>query len=238
MLEVCKIVCEDRYSVQEQLKNPESPSKTYSREAHPQDVTAPPASEVGRQRQKRKPRIVAFFAQKRTDVSENMLEEVRIWAAAQNKSIGKEEVSKEIDALPRRGVERLDLLKTLMLGFEHQRSFCEVDIHAKPTFENFTGSMLVAKEKNTRIVHSSGHNTSRCGFFCLKNRESTAYEQQPIATFAKIFETVQKVLSNYRGGGTIECVILNASETEEVGKRLLELNAPSLGLAIRSKGCQ
>ena len=83
MLEVFKIVCEDRYSVPEQLKKPQSPSKTYSREARsaqPQDVTASPASEVGiLQKQKKKPRIVAFFAKKRTDVTE-MEKQVGLWS--------------------------------------------------------------------------------------------------------------------------------------------------------------
>jgi hypothetical protein len=193
----------------------------------PQDVTAPPASEVGRQRvsslNDKRPHIVAFFAKKDTDVT-YMLEKVKI--CAENENIDKKQMSKEMYSLIQSRVDTLQLYQeaeTLMFGFRHPRSLFEVQTHPQPTFKIFQDCMLNARQENTHIVYLSGHSNFRSGFFWLKDGKSTEYEQKPVEAFAKIFETE---VADARSGGTIQCVVLNACETEEVGKKLQELGVP------------
>jgi serine/threonine protein kinase len=230
MLEVFKIVCEDRYSVPEELKTPLNPSKTYSREARsaqPQDFTASPASEVGRQKQEKKgkPRIVAFFAKKRTDVAE-MVKQVGLWS--QDESMGKDEVLKQLVTLMQRDVERLDLhneAEKLMLGFAHPSSLFEVGIHAQPTFQMFDDCLLGVRQNNIRVVHLAGHNSSRCGFFWVGEGSSAKYDPTNPENLAILFKPVVFKAEDAESSG-IECVVLNACETEDLGKKLREHGVP------------
>jgi hypothetical protein len=57
----------------------------------------------------------------------------------------------------------------------------------------------------------------RCGFLWLRNQAvSTEYEQISLDTFIGILKTELPGAN----GGTIECVVLNACETEDMGKKL------------------
>jgi GTPase SAR1 family protein len=171
----------------------------------------------------KRPHIVAFFAKKDTDVT-YMLEQLQI--RAENPNVDKEQMSKEMYSLIRRGVDTLKLdqeAETLMFGFRHPRSLFTVQPHLQTTFEKFKDCMLNARQNNTRIVHLSGHSNFHCGFFWLKDEKSTEYEENSIEAFAKIFETE---VAGARSGGTIECVVLNACETEEVGRKLQKLGVP------------
>jgi len=201
MLEVFEHVCKNRHSIPEQLMQPQKPS---------------PLDEP-----KGRPRIVAFFAKKRADV-DGMLEQVRVWG--QDESVNKAKMSQEVAALIQRGVERLDLhreAETLMLGFEHPGSLFEVDVHAQPTYQNFKDCILRARERNVRVLHLAGHSTAGCGFSWIMENSSADYQEVSIEEFAKLFE-----IEAAGRGGTVECVVLNACESEEMAKRLRKYGVP------------
>jgi serine/threonine protein kinase/acid stress-induced BolA-like protein IbaG/YrbA len=201
MLNVFNEVCKNRQNIPEQLMQPQKPSQL--------------------DQPKGRPRIAAFFAKKCADVP-GMLEQVRVWA--QDESIEKAKLSKEVAALIERGVESLDLYREaekLMLGFEHSRSLFEVDVHAQPTYQNFLGCMLGARERNVRVLHLAGHGTARCGFVWVTKHPATDYHEVSMEEFAKLFETEAA-----GGGGTVECVVLNACESEEMAKRLRKYGVP------------
>jgi hypothetical protein len=89
-------------------------------------------------------------------------------------------------------------------------------VHPQPSFDTFKSSMRSAKERNVRLLHLAGHGESRCGFFWLKDQAvSTEYEEVSLDTFIGILETELA-----GANGTIECVVLNACETEDMGKKL------------------
>jgi hypothetical protein len=81
--------------------------------------------------------------------------------------------------------------------------------------------MLGARERNVRVLHLAGHSTARCGFAWLDETSSAEYQEVGIEEFAKLFET-----ETSNSGGTIECVVLNACESEGVGKRLRNYGVP------------
>ena len=81
--------------------------------------------------------------------------------------------------------------------------------------------MMSARDRNVRILHFAGHSKTRCGFFWLKSQTfATEYEEIPIERVAKL---LKPVTARAGGGGTIECVMLNACETEGMGKKLREI---------------
>ena len=137
--------------------------------------------------------------------------------------MGKDESLQHVRTLIQHDFERLDVHKeaeTLMLGFQHPRSLFEVNVHAKPTLEIFDDCMYGSRDQNVRVVHLAGHSTSRCGF-AWRKEGSTEYQEVSILDFAGRFrpEVPHK-------GGTVECVVLNACESEEMGKKLLEYGVP------------
>jgi CHAT domain-containing protein len=84
----------------------------------------------------------------------------------------------------------------------------------QPSFHTFKSSLRSAKERNVRLLHFAGHGESRCGFFWLKDPAvSTEDEEVSLDTFIGILKT-ELAGTN---GGTIECVVLNACETEDMG---------------------
>jgi tRNA A-37 threonylcarbamoyl transferase component Bud32 len=135
----------------------------------------------------------------------------------------KEVKLKELEALVS-GIEVIDPHKEaqeLKMRLNHRRVF-EVSIHAQPTFKCFSEVMRNASERNVRIVHLSGHCKSQWGFFWLKE-DAKEYENIPTEKFIGLFET--EVYGVYRRG-TIECVVLNACFTEDLGKKLRFAGVP------------
>ncbi len=105
--------------------------------------------------------------------------------------------------------------------FTHVHPSFHPRINAQPGFKDFTHSMQSARDRNVRILHLAGHDDRKCGFLWLKKSKkkssaaSTEYEEIPMDKLSSILET--EAAAN---GGTIECVVLNACETEEMGKKL------------------
>jgi len=132
----------------------------------------------------------------------------------------KEQQLRELNQLIMDSVESIDVhkeaqeLQSLLSG---GRSVFEVKIHPQPSFDTFSKSMRSARERNVRLLHLSGHGGSRCGFFWLKDQTvSTEYEEISIDKFVGILRT-EVAGAN---GGSIECAVLNACETEDMGKKL------------------
>ncbi len=131
----------------------------------------------------------------------------------------KEVKLKELEALVDVTVEDIDPLKEaqeLKTRLNHRRVF-EVSIHPQPTFQSFSKCMRNASERNVRILHLSGHCKSHWGFFWLK-KDAKEYENIPTERFIALFET--EVYGGAHRRGTIECVVLNACFTEDLGKKL------------------
>jgi hypothetical protein len=133
--------------------------------------------------------------------------------------MGRDEQLKTLESMVEESVETIDVhqeaqeLKNL---FTHVRPSFHPSINAQPCFKDFTDSMQSARGRNVRLLHVAGHGNRRCGFFWLKSLAvSTEYEEVPIDRLSGILRT--EAAAN---GGTIECVVLNACETEEMGKKL------------------
>ena len=117
-------------------------------------------------------------------------------------------------------LETIDVHKeaeALLSKLSGGRRVFEMHVHPQPSFDTFKSSMRSAKQRNVRLLHLSGHGESRCGFFWLKDQAvSTAYEEVSLDTFIGILETELPGAND----GTIERVVLNACETEDMGKKL------------------
>ena len=92
-----------------------------------------------------------------------------------------------------------------------------MEVHAKPTFDDFSKSMRSARQRNIRGLHLTGHGSMRCGFYWLKRKVGTEYEEIAIA---KVVGLVRLEAAGGSEGGTIEFALLNACETEEMGRAL------------------
>lgn len=168
-----------------------------------------------------RPCIVGFFAKKSSD-KEEMKTKVLGWET--DPSIGKVEMAEQLKAFLESNTE-INVhgeAEELMMGYTHGRSVFDVHVHPQPTFDMFSDCMIHAKERNMRIVHFSGHGNAKCGFFWLKGG-SRDYEQVRPMDFVNLFKTEA---ADSKVGGTIECVILNACETESMGRMLRENGVP------------
>ncbi len=79
-----------------------------------------------------------------------------------------------------------------------------------------------AQELMNRLQRG-GHGHLHFGFFWLKDKVSAEYEEIEPDRFVKLFPPVAAGAGH---GGTIECVVLNACETEDVGKKLRKAGVP------------
>jgi len=135
--------------------------------------------------------------------------------------------------------------KPCIMGFFAKKRTVELDIHREaqnmqdifldvrhsfeiidnpqPTFEHFQNAIRYARQRNVRIVHLAGHGRIPWGFLWLEDSSANGYAQVPIDQFAKVF-TAEASESTWKG--TVECVVLNACETEAAGKRLRDHNIP------------
>ena len=104
----------------------------------------------------------------------------------------------------------------LKTSHTHARHVFEVDVHPQPSFQRFSDYMRSARERNARILHFAGHGKSHCGFFWLKHESASEYEEISLDIVAGRIKTE----AAGERGGTIECVVLNACDTEAMGQTL------------------
>jgi hypothetical protein len=119
-------------------------------------------------------------------------------------------------------VEAIDVhqeAQELVKLFPHSEVFT-VNINPQPCFQDFADRVRSARWRNVPVLHLTGHGGSKCVFFWLKNPavSTTEYDHEiPVDRFANILS--QRV-GGGEGKGTLECVVLNACETETMGKTL------------------
>jgi hypothetical protein len=170
----------------------------------------------GPQAQGRQAVIEGFFCKKNAD-KQHLQREVEALKSAD--AIDKDAQLKTLESMVEESVENIDVhqeaqeLKNLFTDF---RSSFHPSINSQPCFKDFKDSMLSARARNVRLLHLAGHGNQKCGFFWLKSSAvSTEYEEVPIDKLSRILKPEATA-----SGGTIECVVLNACETEEMGKKL------------------
>jgi len=106
--------------------------------------------------------------------------------------------------------------RELKMWRTHGRQVYDVNIHVQPSFQEFSDCMLSARHRNVRILHFAWHGQSPYCFFWLKYGTATGCECIQPDRFAGIIKTELAGL----GIVGVECVVLNACETEEMGKKL------------------
>jgi hypothetical protein len=161
---------------------------------------------------RRLPRIAGFFCKKTVDKKELL----RTIKASEHVAQAEKEVAKAVE-----GIDPLKEAQELMSHLQRSQSNFEVDVYAQPSFKSFSDSLLSALERNVRALLFSGHGQSHCGFLWLKDKVSAEYEEIEPDRFVKLFPPVAA-----GAGGTIECVVLNACETEGIGKKLRKAGVP------------
>ena len=224
MLAVFELVCKDRHSVPEQLS--ESHTETMPRSGQQLPSAEPAAGPGGPTREtsgpqqttaQGKPVIEGFFCKRILDKKQLRRDYEKL---EKGDAVDKEQQLRELNQLIMDSVESIDVHKEaqeLQSSLSGGRRVFEVCINSQPSFDTFSRSMRSARERNVRLLHLSGHGGSRCGFFWLKDQAvSTEYEEISIDKFVGILRT-EVAGAN---GGSIECVVLNACETEDMGKKL------------------
>jgi hypothetical protein len=184
--------------------------------AEQQDDRAQPSASQGRL-----PVIEGFFCKKIPD-KKQLLRDLE--AVERADDADKDERWTQLKA-QLMALETIDVHKeaqVLMSSLSGGRRVFEMHVHPQPSFDTFKSQMRSAKERNVRLLHLAGHGESRCGFFWLKDQAvSTEYEEVSLDTFIGILKT-ELAGAN---GGTIECVVLNACDTEDMGKKLRSAGA-------------
>jgi hypothetical protein len=164
------------------------------------------------------PRIAGFFCKKTVD-KKDLLRTIRS-NASENMAQAEKDVEEAVE-----GINPLKEAQELMNRLQRSRPIFEVDVHAQPSFKTFSDSLLSTVARNVRMLLLSGHGQSHCGFLWLKARldeaSATEYEEIEPNRFVKLFSPVSA-----GAGGTIECVVLNACETEGIGKKLRNAGVP------------
>jgi CHAT domain-containing protein len=190
------------------------------------DISAQPVAS-----QRRLPVIEGFFCKKNTDKTKL---QSGIKALKSTDAVDNNEQLKNLESMVEESVEAIDVhqeAQELMTMFTDVRASFVVHVHPQPCFKHFTDSMQSARGRNVRLLHLAGHNNTKCEFSWLKaSAGSTEYEAIPIDKLIGIL-TTEAAGAN---GGTIECVVLNACETEEMGKKLRSAGVPHI-VCWRSK---
>jgi hypothetical protein len=179
------------------------------------------------------PVIEGFFCKKNAHKKQLQRE---IEALRSTDAMDRDGQLKTLESMVEESVETIDVhqeAQELMNLFTHVRASFDVRVNPQPCFKDFTDSMQSARGRNVRLLHLAGHGNRRCGFFWLKSSAvSTEYEEVPIDRLSMILKT--EAVAN---GGTIECVVLNACETEEMGKKLRKRRGVARRvLAVRGAG--
>ncbi len=111
--------------------------------------------------------------------------------------------------------------------------FTTFTINPKPTFQVFANCLRDAHLRNVRILHLSGH-ADKAGYSWLMEG-GTEYDKKSPDEIAEIVKSLRQRQLNWAGvQGTVECVVLNACQSEYLGKKLREIGVPHV-VCWRSK---
>lgn len=84
------------------------------------------------------------------------------------------------------------------------------------TFDMFHDQMIKASSRSTEIVHFSGHGGAKGGLRFLQTDAADSSKEESLSTIADVFECESK-----RAGGSVECVVLNACDSEQLGRSMV-----------------
>jgi hypothetical protein len=140
----------------------------------------------------------------------------------------KDEKLRELESLLSDTVEAIDPHKeaeklTMLFQKSNRRREFEVSFHQQPIFTIFSECMRTAAERNVCHLLFCGHGQSQWGFFWLKDVDAKEYEKNPTEKFVRLFTTE---VAGAHARGTIEGVVLNACDTEDLGKKLRDAGVP------------
>jgi len=112
---------------------------------------------------------------------------------------------------------------------QRTHSDVEFEFNAQPTFHILQGSLINASGRNVKIVHVSGHGKASKGLYLLKDNRGS--DSEPVS---KQLMTGLIASASVAKGGTVECVVLNACETEQIGQEEARWLPPSCVSSSRS----
>ena len=98
----------------------------------------------------------------------------------------------------------------------------ECSVHPQPTIQDLISSIEFAKQRNIRVLHLAGHCAKKLGFEWNAHEEATEIKTSD--------DVVDSALIGTQAGqrGPIECVVLNACCTEDMGRMLRERGVPNV----------
>jgi len=138
------------------------------------------------------------------------------------------------DAAGRHRIEALFVKRRLDMGIDVHRegelmlhiieeyggASWELNIHPQPTLKHFLGCIKRAQERNTRVMHLSGHGNQDEGF--IWNADDAASEKTVVD-----MDVIAKAIGRVAGSqGPVECASLNACWTHAMGLKLREHGVP------------
>jgi small ubiquitin-related modifier len=95
-------------------------------------------------------------------------------------------------------------------------------VHPQPTIDDLYKSIELAKLRNMRVLHLSGHASQECGFIWNGNDAATSSKTFDV-------ESISLAIGAVAGEcGPLECVVLNACCTEKMGRSLRQRGVPNV----------
>jgi hypothetical protein len=95
-------------------------------------------------------------------------------------------------------------------------------VHPQPTIEDLYKSIELARQHNMRMLHLAGHAKEECGFIWNANDEATASKTFDV-------EAISLAIGGVAGQlGPLECVVLNACCTVNMGRLLRQRGVPNV----------
>jgi hypothetical protein len=95
-------------------------------------------------------------------------------------------------------------------------------VHPQPTEYDLYKSIELAKQRNLRVLHLAGDGRKECGFFWNANDAATSSKTFDV-------EAISLAIGSVAGQhGPLECVVLNACCTVEMGRLLRQRGVPNV----------
>ena len=98
----------------------------------------------------------------------------------------------------------------------------ECSTNSQPTLQDLNDSLESATQRNVKVLHLAGHSRRDCGFVWNADDAATDTMEEEICTLAGMIAKAAGLQ------GSIECAVLNACSTKELGERLKEAGMPHI----------
>ena len=94
----------------------------------------------------------------------------------------------------------------------------DCDVNPQPTFSDFKKFLTSHHGFNVRVLHFAGHGEQNFGF--IWNEDHPSIATPAVYDMGELCSLVGRVAVGQTLTGTVECVVLNACQTEMLGKRM------------------